>query len=449
MMMDVDKEAAAAINIPLGSTEAKALQDIIRDKLVQDGFPSAAVLSEFLLVMLANRKTPTQITQELIDIVGHVPEDFVPWLYKNAITLSATSAQGGPASSTPVTGHQQQRIARATRDSQPNFSRNKRNSQQLDSRIRLLTAAMSDALSTRNNTSSNSSSSNTRNSPASSMSNILSRLGPQNRPNHNNTNGNSSRDYRHNNSHNRNSTSAQSQQGQQRNHPYYRPDPTARTFDSNGNNVQRNMHQQPGVGMEANGMMYANPWYQQNYQMMQEMIRTTIQEQEERQQNNPTPSSHSAIAKVRCLYWPYCNKQDCTFHHPAETCPYFPNCRYMNETCMYIHPTPPLCRFGVQCKNANCEFTHLSPAYFKHASHIRCRYNSGCANPSCRFSHPSRVPVNPEINPAITKCKYEPFCKHSHCPFLHSGPTDSVEDLAGARRNGGFSASSSDYEMAD
>ncbi|TPX45020.1 hypothetical protein SeLEV6574_g04136 [Synchytrium endobioticum] len=398
MMMDVDKEAAAAINIPLGSTEAKALQDIIRDKLVQDGFPSAAVLSEFLLVMLANRKTPTQITQELIDIVGHVPEDFVPWLYKNAITLSATSAQGGPASSTPVTGHQQQRIARATRDSQPNFSRNKRNSQQLDSRIRLLTAAMSDALSTRNNTSSNSSSSNTRNSPASSMSNILSRLGPQNRPNHNNTNGNSSRDYRHNNSHNRNSTSAQSQQGQQRNHPYYRPDPTARTFDSNGNNVQRNMHQQPGVGMEANGMMYANPWYQQNYQMMQEMIRTTIQEQEERQQNNPTPSSHSAIAK---------------------------------------------------CKNANCEFTHLSPAYFKHASHIRCRYNSGCANPSCRFSHPSRVPVNPEINPAITKCKYEPFCKHSHCPFLHSGPTDSVEDLAGARRNGGFSASSSDYEMAD
>jgi hypothetical protein len=45
----------------------------------------------------------------------------------------------------------------------------------------------------------------------------------------------------------------------------------------------------------------------------------------------------------RCRHWPYCyygqsSKQPCKFWHPTAICADYPNCRYTDEHCPYIHP---------------------------------------------------------------------------------------------------------------
>ena len=43
-------------------------------------------------------------------------------------------------------------------------------------------------------------------------------------------------------------------------------------------------------------------------------------------------------SKVRCNFYPSCNKPDCPFVHPKEPCPKFPKCAF-GAKCIYIHPS--------------------------------------------------------------------------------------------------------------
>ena len=280
--------------------------------------------------------------------------------------------------------------------------------EQFDSRIRLLKGAVSDALTTNIGASGNrnykENQTHSVKEPLSSMRHsILARLGPQNHGNSQNRRYN-----RRKGNNNGRRTDRFDASSQIRQHPpYFRPDPTAPKYAGHNKAKNRQRHVQDQLDLHENSrMMNSNlngNIYHQKYQIMQPMSTTTPQQEN---RNQSVTLSTTATSKVRCFYWPYCNKVDCAFHHPTEACPFFPNCHYTTETCMYVHPTPPLCKYGTQCRNAYCEYGHLSPAYFKNTSNVTCRYDRACKDLFCLFNHPSQN-VKEESDPPLTRCKYE------------------------------------------
>lgn len=122
---------------------------------------------------------------------------------------------------------------------------------------------------------------------------------------------------------------------------------------------------------------------------------------------------------VRCSYWPHCKAGDaCEFAHPSEPCKHFPNCMF-GDKCIYIHPVIP-CKFQGRCQNPHCNYQHSSPAVasgksfviannpFHPPSAIPCRFYPNCKNASCPFLHPNTTP-----------CKFAENCQRPACPFFH------------------------------
>lgn len=88
-------------------------------------------------------------------------------------------------------------------------------------------------------------------------------------------------------------------------------------------------------------------------------------------------------ASIRCSYWPKCARGDqCLYFHPKEICKNFPDCSF-GDQCLYIHNRPE-CKYGARCSRLSCSFNHsLSVA-------VVCKFGASCNRLDCAFSHPSR-----------------------------------------------------------
>lgn len=86
-----------AVEVALGTPLADALQNVVTPKLVEAGWSTGAAddlaLSEYIILMLVNRKTQDQLASELSnDLLGLAPEDPAPiefsrWLFEQVETL--------------------------------------------------------------------------------------------------------------------------------------------------------------------------------------------------------------------------------------------------------------------------------------------------------------------------------------------------------------------------
>lgn len=131
-----------------------------------------------------------------------------------------------------------------------------------------------------------------------------------------------------------------------------------------------------------------------------------------------SPLAVEEMKKTRCSYWPNCKAGDsCPYAHPSEACQHFPNCVF-GDKCVNLHPAIP-CKFQDRCTNPNCNYQHSSPATMGKAfatannpfippSAIPCRFYPNCKNTSCPFLHPSN-----------TACKFGEKCLRPACPFSH------------------------------
>ncbi|KAF3905953.1 hypothetical protein ABW21_db0202143 [Orbilia brochopaga] len=91
------------------------------------------------------------------------------------------------------------------------------------------------------------------------------------------------------------------------------------------------------------------------------------------------------------------------------------------------------CKFGLRCTKADCPFAHQSPASdpsrpVAFVAGEKCTFGLNCKNKKCTSSHPSPASAGGTAAPKPTyeqqDCKFWPNCKNPHCPFKH--PTNST-----------------------
>ncbi|KAK6501950.1 hypothetical protein TWF481_009768 [Arthrobotrys musiformis] len=83
------------------------------------------------------------------------------------------------------------------------------------------------------------------------------------------------------------------------------------------------------------------------------------------------------------------------------------------------------CKFGLRCTKADCTFAHQSPVSDPSRpvafSGEKCSFGINCKNKKCTSSHPSPASGGSKPQPAFEQqdCKFWPNCKNPHCPFKH------------------------------
>jgi nuclear polyadenylated RNA-binding protein NAB2 len=124
--------------------------------------------------------------------------------------------------------------------------------------------------------------------------------------------------------------------------------------------------------------------------------------------------------------------------NPDETvCKYNLGCT--NKDCKFAHQSPAappgvtidvsdVCSFGAACKNRKCVGRHPSPAAkMAHQGEQDCKFWPNCTNPRCPFRHPSMPPCRNGADCAVpgckfthvkTMCKFNP-CTNRFCTFKH------------------------------
>ncbi|KAI8881529.1 hypothetical protein K501DRAFT_222718 [Backusella circina FSU 941] len=150
----------------------------------------------------------------------------------------------------------------------------------------------------------------------------------------------------------------------------------------------------------------------------------------------------------RCKYWPTCNNGDnCSYFHPNQICPDFPNCPNSSSECMFIHPEtskpmniapqpvpqptkfPIPCRFFPYCSNPVCPYIHpvqnpyfmqSKPSYIPHNTStqrmpVPCKNGDDCNRQDCHFLHPK------DPNPyADVLCRFDGACTRPNCLYKHT-----------------------------
>eukprot|EP00474_Spongospora_subterranea_P010358 CRZ10816.1 hypothetical protein [Spongospora subterranea] len=131
--------------------------------------------------------------------------------------------------------------------------------------------------------------------------------------------------------------------------------------------------------------------------------------------NEPEPNSTVAFTPqtsdkptkkpIRCAFWPACEKGTaCAFTHPSEPCKFWPRCTFGSK-CLYLHNQP--LPSGTRLKQAP----------------TACKFGSSCTRTDCKFAHDRRTPKavsNMSSAPASSgSCRYDPRCTKIACPFLH------------------------------
>ena len=84
------------------------------------------------------------------------------------------------------------------------------------------------------------------------------------------------------------------------------------------------------------------------------------------------------------------------------------------------NPDETVCKFNLNCKNKDCKFAHQSPAAPPGATidvHDNCSFGAACKNRKCVARHPS--PATRAAHQSEQDCKFFPNCTNPHCPFRH------------------------------
>ncbi|KAF9268606.1 hypothetical protein L218DRAFT_917502 [Marasmius fiardii PR-910] len=124
-------------------------------------------------------------------------------------------------------------------------------------------------------------------------------------------------------------------------------------------------------------------------------------------------------------------------------CKFGLNCT--NPHCRWSHPSPVAtvesgvvlsndpCENGKGCKDKDCIKAHVSPAVLKPQAEqsappattpqppptnvVPCRFGASCTRPNCSFSHPPRPSSG--VNHFAQQCRFGAACTRATCPFQH------------------------------
>ncbi|KAI0160335.1 hypothetical protein GGR57DRAFT_457263 [Xylariaceae sp. FL1272] len=118
-----------------------------------------------------------------------------------------------------------------------------------------------------------------------------------------------------------------------------------------------------------------------------------------------------------CKFNLACTNKDCKFAHQSPSAP--PN------TTVDVND---ICSFGAACKNWKCVGRHPSPAIKRaHQVEQECKFYPNCTNNNCPFKHPDMPACRNggdcnvegcKFTHLQTMCKYKP-CKNRFCPYKH------------------------------
>jgi len=204
-----------------------------------------------------------------------------------------------------------------------------------------------------------------------------------------------------------------------------------------------------------------------------------------RERKNSISSNASNSERVRCQYWPECNRGDqCKFWHPKELCKKYPNCP-AGDKCLYIHPAAPANPPSRPQSTYNAAPTKhnrtksdassvISTASDR--SVVECKFGANCNRPDCKYSHPSPAAIAAQIAKKATAaatetleqtkqelqkqlqeqaqlkanaaaktpvktnvpCHFFPNCKNPDCPYQHPSPSQAINTLKTKQSNSEF-----------
>jgi len=202
-----------------------------------------------------------------------------------------------------------------------------------------------------------------------------------------------------------------------------------------------------------------------------------------RERRNSISSNSSNSERVRCQYWPECNRGDqCKFWHPKELCKKYPNCPN-GDKCLYIHPAQPnrpqSSSYNTLQSKHNRTRSDASSVISTASdrSIVECKFGANCNRPDCKYSHPSPAAIAAQIAKKATAaaaetleqtkqelqkhlqeqaqlkasvaaaktsaktnvpCHFFPNCKNPDCPYQHPSPSQAINNLKTKQSNSEF-----------
>ncbi|KAF2000610.1 hypothetical protein P154DRAFT_199115 [Amniculicola lignicola CBS 123094] len=135
----------------------------------------------------------------------------------------------------------------------------------------------------------------------------------------------------------------------------------------------------------------------------------------------------SGPGRTMCRFNLHCTKPDCPFVHQSPAAPEGTLIDMENE-----------CSFGVACRNSKCAGRHPSPAQKnQYKAEKECAFFPNCLNRNCPFKHPDMPPCRNGADCTTpdckfwhnsVMCKYNP-CTNVRCPYKHAeGQKKPVKD---------------------
>ncbi|CEP20115.1 hypothetical protein [Parasitella parasitica] len=138
----------------------------------------------------------------------------------------------------------------------------------------------------------------------------------------------------------------------------------------------------------------------------------------------PVKAFRNETKKIRCKYWPTCNKgiEQCKFFHPTKVCRNFPHCEKKSSECCFVHPqvnTPPVpLKPIIRIPSpfvAPQQASIMQPANHTPRALLPCHKGSQCQARNCRFLHPN----NPMYY-ARQVCHFDGVCQNVNCVYRHT-----------------------------
>ncbi|KAI0146799.1 hypothetical protein BJ166DRAFT_538763 [Pestalotiopsis sp. NC0098] len=446
-----------SVEIAMGTPLAEALNSAIRPKLVENGWASDggdAPLSEYILLMLVNGKTQSEIGTELAtDLLGLDPEDetvgqFVQWLFGQIAAFNNSQGNNGSA---PVSTSQEGFDSAMDQDMDsnaldplaelnvPTGPRSMRNGDVRGGRGKRILGQVNRAMDRTHESVLH----RTRGNDRINSHNRQPPSGPRGAGRM----GNRGMNHRANNIAHGMAAQMQGMQGMPGMPGMNMGDPNFMMAAGAGANEQGQIFallQQQNQMMAALSQQLADS-QRQNHQMngrgrggrfdrndrgrgnnrrggphgghhgRQEDSANGAGEGEdvdmggERQANNPET--------VMCKFNLACGNGNCKFAHQSPAAP--PG--------ITVDVTD-VCSYGAACKNFKCTARHPSPATRRsHQSDQECKFYPHCTNPKCPFKHPEMPACRNGGDCSVegckfthlqTMCKFNP-CTNRYCPYKH------------------------------